>query len=229
MSKLKKFFSTGVIITLSVVAVLIITIAVLACVSVNNFKKLPKPEFVQIYNKGSSSVSGLSTSQETEIKSAMNAMDFTIMHAILEWKWNYNFKFVTEKNEDGDTVRSEYNADEISALTADDNNYMVIYNYSLAEINEGVINYDSLQSLKVEGETVYFDRLKILVPNTNTNVGLVTIIPYINFRTSNQSNDPDLSSDTYVVNPITVRADTTRTVRVFDSVLTNSNTDSEEA
>ena len=82
--------------------------------------------------------------------------------------------------------------------------------YSDIVVKDGVVSYNNAQTLTVDGETVYFDRLKVLIGNTDGNVGTIELYPYLNGRTLNTSEDENWDFRVYKVTGITVRADTTK-------------------
>ena len=73
----------------------------------------------------------------------------------------------------------------------------------------------------MDGETVYFDRVKILIGNTAGKIGTISIYPYIYSRLSNVTDDPEFSSETYKVTGINVRADTTKTYAALGEIATD--------
>ena len=190
-----------------VAALLIIAIIVLVSVRVDPMDKLDRPVRYDFYDLGSSEVSFTNDAAQTEIHTAMGEMDFNVMSAILRWKWDYSYNFVRNTKDE----KIEMTADEIEEIGATGSAYMIEYVYDRAKIVDGEVDKSSCRSLEVDGETVYFDRLKVVIGNTDGNVGEIYLYPYIYERVINHAADGGATRATYRITAIKVRANTSGT------------------
>lgn len=223
MAKVKGKISIGVSITVAVAAIIIILVAVCGIVTINPMRDFKNPEYTEVYNMSATSQTVMTDENRNLIVSALgNQTKYSVMQAVLEWKWDYGYTFkkTTDPDDEDKIIKDEYTSSEVEAVAATETEYMIVYHYPTAKIVDGQLDNSTLQSIKVEGETVYFDTVKILVPNTNNNVGRITLVPYISARIGNLVVDNDeLSSEFYFVTPITIRADTTAAVEVISGIL----------
>lgn len=200
------------IVVASIAAAILIAIAVLSLVKINPVRgvDLSKVNNYQLYNVGDDDVlpAGSEASQ-SKIRSAIDDMDFSIMSAILQGKWDYSYNFKRNSSKEKVTI----SANDLEELTAGDSEFMVVFEFDdiKYDTQKAALDLSNAQSLKVDGETVYFDRLKVLIGNSDGSVGTISIYPYINARIDNDSDIDDVSSDTYSVTGINVRANTTKT------------------
>lgn len=210
MSKVKRGVSITVIITATIAALLIIAVAVLNFVRVNPMRAIATDDKVksyEFYDTSATAPFGTTANTNGRIRSALNTMDFSVMQAILEWKWNYNYYFEKTKDEDDKTVRVEMTPSQVRAVTPSDSQYMIVLHYEPATVKDNAIDTTNLQSFTLEGSTVYYDTLILLINSSDTKVGLMRIIPYISFRMDNEAEgNEELSPDYYTINPILVRA-----------------------
>ena len=116
-------------------------------------------------------------------------------------------------------------AEEISNIGATNSEFMIEYIYKPATIeydpneDKSVVKYSTAQSLKVDGETVYFDRVKVLIGNTAGSVGEITLYPYIYDRVNNKVADGGEAYDSYKITPIKVRANTTDAYAALEEIV----------
>lgn len=192
-TKSKAFIIIG-----SILVVLLAAILTLSLVKIDPIGKLPDYSYVNAYNL--SGTSPMAANDETKAKLDKGIKDtrFSIMHAMLEGRFSYGFKFKTYKDEDGKTVRSEMSATDIKNVKATETAYMLEFVYGAPV------------TMKVQGEEISFDRIKMLVPDFSGEVGTVELVPYLFDRIDNQSDDENISSETYIVNPIKVRLYTSK-------------------
>lgn len=198
----------AVIIVASIAALILIAIAVLSLVRVDPVKDLKRPERYDFYDLGSSTPEGAAdATSQSKIRTALSDMDFTVMSAILQGHWDYSFNFKRNSSDNKITLT----ADELKNIKATSTEYMVelIYSPIKYDSEKGALDYSNAQSIKVDGETVYFDRVKILIGDTAGAVGTVSLYPYVYARLDNQSDVEGVSSASYKVTGINVRADTT--------------------
>lgn len=194
----------AVIIVVSIAALILIAITVLSFVRVDPVSGLEEPEYYNFYDLDKEECESTNSEAQSKIKVAMEDMKFSVMSAILQWKWDYSYNFKRNASDDKITVDAE-GIKEIASTTSE---YMVEYVYSPVKIEDGVIDYSTAQSIKVDGETVYFDRVKVLIGNTDGKVGNISLYPYIYARLDNDAEDEGLASDTYKITGINVRANT---------------------
>lgn len=195
-------------VVIGLAALILIAVAVLSAVRVNPTEKIAKPARYDFYDAGGESAAiSVSGEEASKLRVALDKMDFSIMSAILQGHWDYSYNFI--RNADGD--KDEILGAQAFLKTPGDNEYMVEFVYDDVKNDRGTLDMSTAQSIEVDGETVYFDRLKIIVGNTDGKIGTITMWPYIDARTVNTSNDEEFSAVTYYVTGITVRADTTET------------------
>ena len=113
----------------------------------------------------------------------MGDMRFSIMSAMLQWKWDYSYNF--KRNADGEKVK--LSAVDVKNVTATSTEYMVEFVYPRVDVIDDKLDYDSAQSITVDGEKVYFDRVKVLIGNSNGEVGTISLYPYLSARIDNAS------------------------------------------
>ncbi len=195
----------AVITVASVAVAILIAIAIMCGVHVNPMRGLDAPEYYVLYSLNEKDPAPTNSESQSKMSVALDDMDFTVMSAILQWHWDYSYNFKRDKEE---KEKIEISAKELDAIKSTATEYMVELVYPSVKIENGVIDYSTAQSLKVDGETVYFDRVKIVIGNTEGKIGMISMYPYIYERVHNQSDLPDLSPDTYKVTGLNVRADT---------------------
>ncbi len=196
----------AVIIIASITALVLITIAVLCAVRVDPTRDIAEPDHYDFYDLSSTSVEPSHPDTPSKIRAALDDMDFSVMTAILQWRWDYSYNF--KRNANGDKI--EMTADDVASIGATATEYMIEYVYTTVTPENGKLDMSKAQSMKVDGETVYFDRLKMVIGNTSGSVGTISLYPYLSFRIKNESDIDDLASDTYKITGINVRADTTK-------------------
>lgn len=204
----------AVIIVASIAALILIAIAILCGVRSNPMSDVEKPEYYEFYNRGDSSRAPTNSTTKSNIAVAMDSMDYTVMSAILQWHWDLSYNF--KRNAEDKKV--EISAEEVIAVTSSSKEYMVEYVYKTLPIVNGEIDYTDAQSIEVDGETVYFDRLKVLIGNTEGKVGTISIYPYVYARVHSGSDIDGLSPDDYKVTGINVRANTTKAFAALGDV-----------
>ncbi len=201
-----------------ITALILIAIAVLCAVRVDPLDKLESPERYDFYDLGKSSTSPESTNDniQSKLRNAMSDMDFNIMSAILQWNWDYSYNFV--RNTNGDKIKMS--AEEVDNIAPSSEQYMVEYIYKSAEIVDGEVQLSSVKSLNVDGETVYFDRVKVLIGNSDGSVGEIYLYPYIYDRVKNKVADDGVAYETYTVTAVKVRANTSDTYVALGEIAT---------
>ncbi len=205
----------AVIIVVSIAALILIAIAVLCAVKVDPMRDIAAPKYYRLYDLNSAEVLPTNTETESKIGVALDDMDFNVMSAVLQWHWDYSYNF---KRTSSDS-KLEMTGAEVKAVKATETEYMVEFVYDDVPIVDGALDYSAAQKLKVDGETVYFDRLKILIGNTAGKVGLISMYPYISARIDNQSDVEGIESDTYRVTGINVRANTSSAFVALEDIV----------
>lgn len=198
-----------VAIVVGIAALFLIAVAVLCAVRVDPLDKVAAPkeskgERYEIYDRGSSSPLVAEKSVQSKIRSALSGMDFSVMNAVLQWNWDYSYNF--SRNSDGDKIMMT--ADDVVAKTGSADEYMIEYVYENATV-DGELDKSKAKSLEVDGETVYFDRLKVVIGDTENSVGEIYLYPYIYERATNKIAGGGVPYSTYRITPVKVRANTT--------------------
>lgn len=198
----------AVIIVVSIAALILIAIAVLCSVKVDPTRDIGAPERYEFYDRGKIERESTNNQQQSKIRTALGDMKFSVMNGILQGHWDYTYNFKRNSSKE----KIELSASDVKDISSSANEFMIELVYKPVKIDDnGNIDYSTAQSLKVDGETVYFDRVKVLIGDTAGKVGTISLYPYIDARIDRTQTDNDnLSSETYKVTGINVRADTTK-------------------
>ncbi|MCI9030990.1 MAG: hypothetical protein HFK09_00500 [Clostridia bacterium] len=165
---MKKRVALPIIIMSSVAALIVIAIIVLSVVTVNPLLGIVGGyNDVTVYKTEATTPYPNTEVTVEKLKEGVEDTRFSVMHAILEGRWVYSPKFKTEQDKDGETVRAKLTVTATKNLTADASNYMMLF------------SFDEKKSVKVEGETVEFDRVKVLVYDTVGEIERIVVYPYI--------------------------------------------------
>ena len=195
-------------VVIGLAALILIAVAVLSAVRIDPIEKIGKPARYDFYDAGGeSSTISVSGDDASALRVALDKMDFSIMSAILQGHWDYSYNFILDAEGEKDEILGA----QAFLKTPGENEYMVEFVYDDVKNDRGTLDMSTAQSIEVDGETVYFDRLKVIIGNTDGKIGTITMWPYIDARTVNTSTDDEFSAVTYYVTGITVRADTTET------------------
>ncbi len=208
----------AVIVVVAIAVALLVAIAVMCTVKIAPMADIGKPEYCTVYDLDAEEREPSNSETDSKLRSAMGDMKFSVMSAVLQWKWDYSYNF--KRNKDGDKI--ELSDEEVKAVSSTETEYMVEYFFKPVELKDGNIDYTTAQSIKVDGETVYFDTLKIVFGDTAGKVGTVSLYPYIGLRIDNDNTDNyEISSETYKVTGINVRADTSSAYAAVKDLITS--------
>ena len=213
----------AVIIVAAITALLLIAIAVMCAVRVDPLDKVNAPdskksEYYELYDLDSSTPLTTTASAQSKIRAALSTMDFSVMNAVLQWNWDYSYNFVRNSADNKITMTAE----EIKNKFATSTQYMVEYVYVSSVVN-GKFDKSIAKKIEVDGETVYFDRLKVLIGNTDNSVGEIYLYPYIYEYATNKSAEDGVRYETYKVTPVKVRANTTEAFSALQKIVTEIN------
>ena len=195
-------------VVIGIAALILITIAILSLVSVDPMSDIKRAERYEFYGADSSErLPDGEASTQSGIYTALDGMDFTVMTGILQGKWDYSYNFMRNKSDE----KIEVSALGISSLRGDEAGFMIELVYAdIPVVNGNKLDLSKAQKIEVDGETVYYDRLMMFITDSNGEVGTLRFYPYINARRNNTAIENDeLSSETYTITGVTVRADTT--------------------
>lgn len=226
-AKARKRANIIVGIVAGIAAIILIAVAVLSTVHVDPLDKLDKPsaaagstEHYDLYNLSSSSPISTNDGAQSKIRSALSGMDFSVMNAVLQWNWDYSYNFSRNKN----GKKIELTAAQVDAISAASDAYMVEYVYKNAEMDEnGELIKSTAHKLVVDGETVYFDRVKVLITDTKDSVGEIYMYPYIYDCVKNRVANGGLTYENYRVTAVKVRANTTSAFAALADVVESIN------
>lgn len=185
---MKKPVKLSVIIASCVVAAVAVAVLVLSLVRINPIERLPENYSVDVY--APSATDRLAANDETRAKvtSAIADSSYSIMHAMLEYRFDYSFNFKTQKNEDGDTERVKIYAKDIAGyMSATADAYML------------ELAYAQPVSVKVDGDTVTFDRVRFLVADMSGEIEKVEMLFYESAKIGSEPID-----EYYYVTPVEV-------------------------
>ena len=96
---------------------------------------------------------------------------------------------------------------------------MIEYVYADSVVN-GELNKSLAQKLTVDGETIYFDRVKVLIGNTDNAVGEIYLYPYVYEYATNQVAEDGVRYQSYKITPVKVRANTTEAYKALAKLVT---------
>lgn len=164
---MKKRVAIPIIVTASVVAALFIAVLVLSLVSVNPLLKVAGDyDGVAVYKPDATYAYPNTEKSSEELEKGFEGTKFSVMHAILEGRFNYSPKFKTVKNDEGKKERVTLSVTEIITLFPGADNYMLEF------------TYDELRTVKVQGEEISFDVLKVMVYETEGEIERIELYPY---------------------------------------------------
>lgn len=183
---MKKTLKLSMIIVGSLVAAIVLCAIILGVIPVNPIKRLPADYSVTIATTGYQQLP-MNDDSKAKLDEGIDGNKFSVLHALLEYKYNYRFTFKTFKNEDGKKERVKYYNKEISAMAATNNAYMLTFSWSAPV------------TVKVQGETIEFDRVKMLVRDMAGEIEKVEMVFYLNDKIGGEPVD-----EYYFVNPVEV-------------------------
>ncbi|MCH5163131.1 MAG: hypothetical protein J1G38_06555 [Clostridiales bacterium] len=194
-------------VVIGIAAFVLVAIAVLSLISVDPMSDIKRPERYEFYGADSTNLLPADEkSAQSGIYAALDGMDFTVMTGILQGKWDYSYSFIRNKS----NKKIKVAASDITGLRAKENGFMIEFVYPQIPVVNGKLDYKKAQKIVVDGQTVYYDRIKMFVTDSEGEVGTLRFYPYIYARLDNKAIENDeLSSETYSITGITVRANTT--------------------
>lgn len=178
---MKKRIALPITIASGVIAALLISVLVMSFIFVNPLKDMTDGyDYVRVYDKSQTNAYPVGTEGDDEVKKAFGETGFSVMQSILEGRFGLspNFKLVDkEGTTTGEKERVNYNMIQIMAVAADADNYMLEFAFK------------DKKTLKIEGEEVAYDRLKVLVHDTNGEIKKIEAIPYLYEKISTNNDD----------------------------------------
>lgn len=216
----RKKANIAVIIIAAVTALILITIAVMCGVRVDPLDGVKTPdlnksdEYYELYDLDSNAPLTTTKATQSKIRTALGTMDFSVMNAVLQWNWDYSYNFVRNKDDKKITMSASEIIDKKSSADA----YMVEYVYKNATVN-GELKKSLAQKLTVDGETIYFDRVKVLIGNTENSVGEIYLYPYVYEFATNRVAEDGLQFEKYSITPVKVRANTTEAYKALGNII----------
>lgn len=218
-SRKKANIAVGIV--AGIALLLIIAVIVLCTVSVDPLDGIAMPneaksERFDLYDRGSGEAMPSNPATQSKIRTALGDMSFTVMNAVLQWNWDYSYNFWLT---DGGAKRT-MTGDEVYSKTGSSSEYMIEFVYENC-VDGGVLDTGKAKSIKVDGETVYFDRLKVIIGDTAGSVGWIYLYPYVYEFATNKVAEDGARYERYTVNPIRVRANTTETYAALGELITS--------
>ncbi len=206
----------AVAVVVSVAALILIAIAVMSFVNVDPMSDIKRPEHYEFYDVNSSDMLGASERpSQSKIYSALDGMGFSVMSGILQNKWDYSYNFIRNKSD----KKVKVAASDISGLRSKEKGFMIEFVYKQIHVVNDKLDMKVAQKLEVDGEVVYYDRIKMFITDSNGEIGTVRLYPYIYARVDNSATGNDeLSSAKYSITGITVRANTTNAYRALEKL-----------
>lgn len=192
---MKKKVKIPVIVGSSVVAAILIAVIVLCCITVHPLKSFMDYSSVRVTASTYSIPDGtLKNKHNDTIKKNLEDTGFTVMHATLEFVGSYGPRFVTEQNEDGETVKKEMTISAArTACAATSNSYKI------------ELEFDKVRTFTVEKTKVKYDRMMMNVKTTDGELRWVTVYLYES-QYDGGENNPKVEE--YRVTPIQMRMNT---------------------
>lgn len=178
----KKKVKLWVIIVGSVVAAIALTALILGLIPINPVKRLPSGYSVAISTTEYEQLP-MSDEGRTKVNEGIKGNKFSVLHALLEYKYSYGFKF----KRDGDKNRIKYYSDDIVAYKATESTYLLTFSYTTP------------QTIKVQGETLSFDTVKMRVGDMHGEIEKVDMLFYLNGKVGTSPVD-----EYYFITPVEV-------------------------
>ena len=211
-----------------VVALVVIAVLVLSLVRVNpmldNFGGIADYERIELIINtngnefhGQEGTNGHPGTKEL-IEEGLKDSDFSIMHAMLEGKYSYGLKLKTEKvTENGEEVTKEVtkSSKEILNYGVGENMFMLKFYLKEGEVRK----------LCVGGKEIVYDRILLIVTESEGTVAEMQCIPYLEYNVSNSSQSDKydeegrIGSDYYSTNVITVKMMTSKLYRNLENLV----------
>lgn len=189
---MNKKLKLSVIIVGSLVAAVAICALILGLIPVNPIKRLPENYSVTVGTTAYEQLP-LNDDAQTKLDEGIAQNKFSVLHALLEYKYSYGFKFRTQKNDDGEKERIRYYSGDIRDIKAASGSYLLTFAYSAPV------------TIKVQGETLEFDRVKMTVRDMQGEIGKVEVVFYLNDKIEGSPVD-----EYYYVNPVEVNMATSK-------------------
>ncbi|MDE7108184.1 MAG: hypothetical protein K2O39_07665 [Clostridiales bacterium] len=210
----------AVIIVAAITALILIAIAVMCSVRVDPLDGLNTPdanksERYELYDLDSSVPLMTTSKAQSKIRTALGTMDFSVMNAVLQWNWDYSYNFARNS----ECKKITLSASEINEKCSTEKEYMVEYVYVDSVVN-GELDKSLAQKLTVDGETIYFDRVKVLIGDTENSVGEIYLYPYVYEYATNRVAEDGTRYESYKITPVKVRANTTEAYNALKNIVT---------
>ena len=196
---MKKAGKITLIVVSSIVAAILIAGIILGCIIVRPMKGFTDYSEIYVTNAASQRLPDgpLKDKYKGKIDKAVKKTGFSVLRAMLEFAYSYGPEFLTEVNEDGETVRVARKKSEVySACAATSDSYML-------ELQFGGKN-DPLKTFSVGKETIAYNTLVMNVHTTDGELRWVNL--YLFDQYMDGENDP--KAEEYYVTPIRVRMNT---------------------
>lgn len=191
---MKKAGKITLITVSSVLGAILIAVIILCCVTVKPLKSFK--DYSEIYVTSSSRNlpdGAVKAKYKKKIDKNLDDAGFSVMHAMLEFVYSYGPEFVTEADEDGNTVRKEMTVNEArSACAATEDSYML------------ELRYDTMKTFKVDKETVSYNSLLMNVHTTDGELRWVNVYLYDRYM----SGEGNPVFEDYRITPIRMRMNT---------------------
>lgn len=209
----------AVIIVAVITALILITIAVFCAVRVDPLDGIAAPdesksECYYLYDRDSSTPLVTTKSAQSKIRTALGSMDFSVMSAVQQWNWDYSYNFVRNSSDN----KISLTADDVIDKTPSSNEYMVEYAYTGCVVG-GELDKSLAKKLTVDGETIYFDRLKVIISDTKNGVGEIYLYPYVYAYVQNNAAEGGERREAYRMTPVKVRANTTEAYAALGKIV----------
>lgn len=188
------------IIVASVVGAILVAVIVLCSVSVRPLKPFTDYSHVRVETaQAASGLPDLSDAQLADLNKGLKKTGFSVMHALLEFVYSYSPKFETMDDPNSTAkkppqVKRELTFSEVKARTKATDTQFVLEFW-----------YDTEQTIKVEKETVRFDRMRMNVATTDGEVHKIYVYPYLDAMTFGEGNP---AVQDYRITPIVLRLNT---------------------
>ncbi|MDE7395591.1 MAG: hypothetical protein K2M95_05700 [Clostridiales bacterium] len=191
---MKKAGKITLITVSSVVGAILIAVIILCCVTVKPLKSFKDYSEIYVTSSTQSLPDGaVKTKYKKKIDKNLDDAGFSVMHAMLEFVYSYGPEFVTEKDEDDNTVRKEMTVNEArSACAATANSYML------------ELRYDTMKTFKVKKETVSYNTLIMNVHTTDGELHWINVYLFDRYM----SGEGNPAFEDYRITPIRMRMNT---------------------
>ncbi len=221
MSKMKKIIWIPIAVV-AVIAVAVLTLSLIKVNPIEDYFGACSRARAELWMDGSQYPGkvddGIDLTEKT-VKDGLNSSGFSVMQAILEGKFSYKPSISVKRNADGEKEPVTVTSSAIRSYVQDEGGYMI------------KLFYDDTQTIKVDGKSIEYDQMILLINESNGEVRDMICIPYCYDCANNASFDKDyerdengniighIGHDYYEAYALTVKMNTSRFMNLLKAYL----------